>query len=146
MSGYTERLHIKPISYNCVCVLWYLTVAFSLSLPGICSVTTSGGSVCVCVCVWFSHQLLSFGTPAGILQCSALHLIRGQLHFLSVKKTNQSQKHYRMTVCVCVCVCVCVSPCMHVFVVYEDTNVYNDMGMTGITRKMWFMRTFSVSP
>ncbi len=27
-----------------------------------------------------------------------------------------------------VCVCVCV--CGHVYVVYEDTNVYNDMGMT----------------
>ncbi len=35
-------------------------------------------------------------------------------------------------VCVCererVCVCVCV--CGHVYVVYEDTNLYNDMGMT----------------
>ncbi len=30
--------------------------------------------------------------------------------------------------CVRVCVCVCV--CGHVYVVYEDTNVYNDMGMT----------------
>ncbi len=28
--------------------------------------------------------------------------------------------------------------CVCVYVVYEDTNVYNDMGMTGIT--------FSVSP
>ncbi len=28
----------------------------------------------------------------------------------------------------CVCVCVCV--CGHVYVVYEDTNLYNDMGMT----------------
>ncbi len=27
-----------------------------------------------------------------------------------------------------VCVCVCV--CGHVYVVYEDTNLYNDMGMT----------------
>ncbi len=27
-----------------------------------------------------------------------------------------------------VCVCVCV--CGHVYVVYEDTNVYYDMGMT----------------
>ncbi len=27
-----------------------------------------------------------------------------------------------------VCVCVCV--CGHVNVVYEDTNLYNDMGMT----------------
>ncbi len=26
--------------------------------------------------------------------------------------------------CVCVCVCACV------FVTYEDTNLYNDMGMT----------------
>ncbi len=42
--------------------------------------------------------------------------------------------------CVCVCVhacmcvraCACVCVCGHVYVVYEDTNVYNDMGMTGI--------------
>ncbi len=27
-----------------------------------------------------------------------------------------------------VCVCVCV--CGHVYVVYEDTNLYNDMGIT----------------
>ncbi len=33
-----------------------------------------------------------------------------------------------MDVCVCVHVCVCV--CGHVYVVYEDTNLYNDMGMT----------------
>ncbi len=26
------------------------------------------------------------------------------------------------------CVCVCV----HVYVVYEDTNLYNDMGMTQV--------------
>ncbi len=44
--------------------------------------------------------------------------------------------------CVCVCVCgvcvvcvwgvcgVCVCVCVHVYVVYEDTNLYNDMGMT----------------
>ncbi len=45
-------------------------------------------------------------------------------------------------VCVCVCVCerVYVYPgrlcvCGHVYVVYEDTNLYNDMGMTGITRR-----------
>ncbi len=29
-----------------------------------------------------------------------------------------------------VCVCVCVFACLHVYVVYEDTNLYNDMGMT----------------
>ncbi len=29
----------------------------------------------------------------------------------------------------CVCVCVCVV-CVHVYVVHEDTNLYNDMGMT----------------
>ncbi len=35
-------------------------------------------------------------------------------------------------VCVCVCGCVCVCVCVwgHVYVVYEDTNLYNDMGMT----------------
>ncbi len=31
----------------------------------------------------------------------------------------------------CVCVCVCVGGGGgHVYVVYEDTNLYNDMGMT----------------
>ncbi len=27
-----------------------------------------------------------------------------------------------------ICVCLCV--CGHVYVVYEETNLYNDMGMT----------------
>ncbi len=31
--------------------------------------------------------------------------------------------------CMYVCMCVCV------FVTYEDTNLYNNMGMTGITRR-----------
>ncbi len=35
-----------------------------------------------------------------------------------------------MCVCVCVYVCVCVWGGRHVYVVYEDTNLYNDMGMT----------------
>ncbi len=26
-----------------------------------------------------------------------------------------------------VCVCVCVFECVHVYVVYEDINLYNDM-------------------
>ncbi len=35
--------------------------------------------------------------------------------------------------CVCVCVCgVCVCVCVRVYVVYEDTNLYNDMGMTEV--------------
>ncbi len=33
-------------------------------------------------------------------------------------------------ICMCVCVCVCVCVCGRVYVVYEDTNLYNDMGMT----------------
>ncbi len=32
-------------------------------------------------------------------------------------------------VCVCVCVCVCVRV---YYVVYEDTNLYNNMGMTEV--------------
>ncbi len=45
-----------------------------------------------------------------------------------------------MRACVCVCVCVCVCACLfvrvcvcvyaHVYVVYGDTNLYNDMVMT----------------
>ncbi len=32
--------------------------------------------------------------------------------------------------CLCVCVCVGGGGGGHVYVVYEDTNLYNDMGMT----------------
>ncbi len=32
----------------------------------------------------------------------------------------------------CVCVCVCVLRCVWVYVVYEDTHLYNDMGMTEV--------------
>ncbi len=36
-----------------------------------------------------------------------------------------------MCVSVCfMCASVCVCVCGHVYVVYEDTNLYNDMGMT----------------
>ncbi len=46
--------------------------------------------------------------------------------------------HPLLQVCVCVCVCVCiymcvcVCVCVRVYVVYEDTNLYNDMGMTEV--------------
>jgi len=41
-----------------------------------------------------------------------------------------------LIMCVCVCVCVCVHACVRacvcvcVHVLYEDTNLYNYMGMT----------------
>ncbi len=43
---------------------------------------------------------------------------------------------WQMCVCVracvraCVRVCVCVCVCVHFYGVHEDTNLYNDMGMT----------------
>ncbi len=50
-----------------------------------------------------------------------------------------------MCVCVCVsvrgcvCVCVCVRErvcvCVCTFVTKQDINLYNDTGMTGITRR-----------
>ncbi len=36
----------------------------------------------------------------------------------------------KLSVSVCVCVCVCL--CVRVYVVYEDTNLYNNMGMTEV--------------
>ncbi len=41
-----------------------------------------------------------------------------------------SSVQWMMGTVVGVCVCVCVCVCGHVYVVYEDTNLYNDMGMT----------------
>ncbi len=54
--------------------------------------------------------------------------------------------------CVCVCVCVCMCACVRVCVcvcvcvcgVYEDTNVYKDMGMPGIKEKVIYEDIFSV--
>ncbi len=37
-----------------------------------------------------------------------------------------------MCVCVCVCVCVWGGGGGHVYVVYEDTHLYNDIGMTQV--------------
>ncbi len=39
-----------------------------------------------------------------------------------------------VSVCECVCVCVCesVCVCVRVYVVYEDTNLFNNMGMTEV--------------
>ncbi len=47
-----------------------------------------------------------------------------------------------MFVCLCVCVCVCVL----VFVINEDINLHNDMGITGITRRRGFMRSLPHVP
>jgi len=33
------------------------------------------------------------------------------------------------------CVCVCVRVCVLVFMIYEDTNLYNDMGITLVLRR-----------
>lgn len=44
------------------------------------------------ICLRASYQLLSFGSPSGILEWSVRYFIRGQFHFLSVKKTNHSQE------------------------------------------------------
>ncbi len=58
---------------------------------------------------------------------------------------------YMLKKCVCFEIfsanfrCELVCPRRACCVFYEDTNVYNGMGMTGITRRRGFMRTFSVS-
>ncbi len=48
-----------------------------------------------------------------------------------------------LSVCVCVCVCACACVCELVYMVYEDTNLYNNMG---ITTWRWFMRTLPMFP
>ncbi len=42
-----------------------------------------------------------------------------------IRKKANLTRAVRVSVCVCVCVWG-----GHVYVVYEDTNLYNDMGMT----------------
>ncbi len=44
----------------------------------------------------------------------------GKKQFRGFKSRNE------LVMCVCVCVCV------RVYVVYEDTNLYNNMGMTEV--------------
>ncbi len=61
-----------------------------------------------------------------------LNLFHGELRQFWRKKRVQpsTSKVYLIKWPVSVCVCVCVCVCGHVYVVYEDTNLYNDMGMT----------------
>ncbi len=49
---------------------------------------------------------------------------------LSSRPEERRTMCFLLSVCMCVCMCVCVCVCGHVYVVYEDTNLYNDMGMT----------------
>ncbi len=43
--------------------------------------------------------------------------------------------------------CVWCGVCVRVYVVYEDTNLYNDMGMTEVLQfEGVFMRTLPMSP
>ncbi len=49
-------------------------------------------------------------------------------YFLFFNSLTYPNHVHALRVCVCVCVCVCG----HVYVVYEDTNLYNDMGMTQV--------------
>ncbi len=52
-----------------------------------------------------------------------------------------------LCVCVCVCVCgVCVCVCVRVYVVYEDTNLYNDMGMTEVLQFEGVLRGHCLCP
>ncbi len=59
---------------------------------------------------------------------------------VSAQECTEDELHDPVCVCVCVCecvsvwvwVCVCVCVSVRVYVVYEDTNLYNDMGMTEV--------------
>ncbi len=68
--------------------------------------------------------------PAEFL--SFYGLLNFYLYTLAFVYSPSRSALYGECVCVCVCVslCVCVCVCGHVYVVYEDTNLYNDMGMT----------------
>ncbi len=55
------------------------------------------------------------------------------VHFLMKARRKAQFGTHVLSEPSCGFVCVCV--CVHVYVVYEDTHFYNDMGMTGITRR-----------
>ncbi len=56
-----------------------------------------------------------------------IYLLKVSL-YLSVIKYSASSTNMHTIIVNASCVCVCV--CVRVYVVYEDTNLYNDMGMT----------------
>ncbi len=67
--------------------------------------------MCQNTCIWQTSSPEYFKLAQGVFKMRTLN-----------------KNHVWSSLCVCVCVCVCV--CGHVYVVYEDTNLYNDMGMT----------------
>ena len=61
--------------------------------------------VCVCVCVWSSHQpcrLLSGAIPAQVAMSN-----------IAVYDHHFHDEHVSVSVCVCVCMCVCVRACVY---------------------------------
>ncbi len=58
----------------------------------------------------------------------------GSLYFILIKYQLAVKLAMLELMCVCVCVSLCVCECasVRVYVVYEDTNLYNDMGMTEV--------------
>jgi len=56
--------------------------------------------------------------------------LQNKIHAKKKIAQDGKSRHHHCQKYVCVCVCVCV--CGHVYVVYEDTNLYNDMGMTQV--------------
>ncbi len=52
--------------------------------------------------------------------------------YFEIDLQPEGMNSLQSSLCVCVCVCVCV----RVYVVYEDTNLYNDMGMTEVLQNV----------
>ncbi len=98
--------------------------------------------VCVCVCVCVCQQYcMQCGGVADRGVCPAIGIVDNWPLVQSVCFQLHTEKRHDSTLSllrmpkplwawVNVCVCVCV--CGHVYVVYEDTNLYNDMGMTEV--------------
>ncbi len=113
------------------------------------------GVWCVCVCVVCCGVCADAGVIIQI--CVLINHINMPTHTHHSSERHQTHLHLCVvstqvclvslreviTVCVCGVVCVCVQMqvclvslrgvmcvCGHVYVVYEDTNLYNDMGIT----------------
>ncbi len=65
--------------------------------------------------MYLGHVPIILNYSGARIQILTLAMTTSILHLFQCEDLNR----------LCVCVCVCV--CGHVYVVYEDTNLYNDM-------------------
>ncbi len=118
-----------------VCVLWLCVIVCVRVTVCVCVCVR----VCVCACVWCACVCV-----VCVCEKSELCVCVCESDFVCVCVCACVSDCTCACVIVCACVCVCVRACVCVWEWLCGLwgHLYNDMGMTGITRRRWLWGHF----